>query len=73
MAGASAPVAIVQLVVENLEVLQVYGLQDHHRLVCHALGIACAWYEAPSSCQNDLMNVTPVSYTHLTLPTIYSV
>jgi hypothetical protein len=49
----------VQLVVENLEVLQVYGLQDHHRLVCHALGIACAWYEAPSSCQNDLMNVTP--------------
>jgi hypothetical protein len=56
-----APVAMVQLVVENREVLHVYGLQDHHRLVCDALGLARSWYEyeAPSGRQNCLMNVIP--------------
>ena len=54
-----APVAMVQLVVEQMEVFQVYGLQDHHRLVCDALGLARSWYEAPSGRQNCLMNAIP--------------
>lgn len=54
-----ALVAMVQLTVDNVDMLQVYGLQDHHRLVCDVLGIARTWYEAPSSGQNYPMNVTP--------------
>ena len=54
-----APVAIGQLVVEDREVLQVYGLQDHHRLVCAALGLARAGYAAPSGRQNCPVNVIP--------------
>ena len=56
-----APVAMVQLIGENREVLQVYGLQGHHKLVCDALGLAPSWYEyeAPSSRQNCLINVIP--------------
>jgi transposase len=54
-----APVAMVQLVVEQMEVLQVYGLQDHHRLVCDALGLARSWYEAPSDHQKCLINAIP--------------
>jgi hypothetical protein len=54
-----APVAMVQRVVENMEGLQVYGLQDHHRLVCDALGLARSWYEVPPGRQNCLMNVIP--------------
>ena len=54
-----APVAMVQFVVEHMEVFQVYGLQDHHRLVCDALGLARSWYEAPSGHQNCLMNAIP--------------
>src|SRR5262245_27106828 len=29
------------------EVQQVYGLQPHHRLVCHALGLDSSWYAVP--------------------------
>jgi hypothetical protein len=47
-----APVAMVQLVGEHMEVLQVYGLQDQHRLVCDALGLARSWYEAPPTAKN---------------------
>jgi hypothetical protein len=42
-----------------VEVLQVYGLQDHHRLVCGALGLVRSWYKAPSGHQNCLINVIP--------------
>jgi hypothetical protein len=43
-----APVALVQFWIGAHEVAQVYGLQPHHLLICDALGLDHAWYEAPS-------------------------
>jgi transposase len=42
-----AQVALVQLWVDEQEVQQIYGLQPHHRLVCHALGLDSSWYAVP--------------------------
>jgi transposase len=42
-----APVALVQVWIDEQEVKQVYGLQPHHRLVCHALGLDSSWYAMP--------------------------
>jgi hypothetical protein len=42
-----APVAMVHLQIDTAEVAQVYGLQAYHLLVCDALGLDHAWYEAP--------------------------
>jgi len=42
-----APVALVQMWIDEQEVKQVYGLQPHHRLVCHALGLDSSWYAMP--------------------------
>ena len=33
--------------IDEQEVKQVYGLQPHHRLVCHALGLDSSWYAMP--------------------------
>jgi transposase len=41
-----APVAMVHLQIDTAEVAQVYGLQAYHLLVCDALGLDHAWYEA---------------------------
>jgi hypothetical protein len=46
-------VMMVHLTVDNTPVLQVYGWQEHHRLVCDALGIDCSWYAPPASRQNS--------------------
>ena len=40
-------VALVQVWIDEQEVKQVYGLQPHHRLVCHALGLDPSWYAVP--------------------------
>ena len=42
-----AQVALVQVWIDAQEVQQVYGLQPHHRLVCHALGLDSSWYAVP--------------------------
>jgi len=42
-----AQVALVQLWIEEQEVHHIYGLQPHHRLVCHALGFNPSWYAVP--------------------------
>ena len=42
-----AQVALVQLWIEEQEVHHIYGLQPHHRLVCHALGLDPSWYAVP--------------------------
>jgi len=42
-----AQVALVQLWIEEQEVHHIYGLQPHHRLVCHALGLNPSWYAVP--------------------------
>jgi transposase len=40
------PVMMVQMQVDKTIVRQVYGWQDHHGVVCDALGIEQSWYEA---------------------------
>ena len=42
-----AQVALVQLWIEEQEVHHIYGLQPHHRLVCHALVLDPSWYAVP--------------------------
>ena len=42
-----AQVALVQLWIDGQEVQHIYGLQPHHRLVCHALGLDPSWYAVP--------------------------
>jgi transposase len=43
------PVMMVQVQVDKTTVRQVYGWQDHHAMVCDALGIDRSWYEAHST------------------------
>jgi hypothetical protein len=40
------PVMMVQMQVDKTTVRQVYGWQNHHGVVCDALGIEPSWYEA---------------------------
>ena len=42
-----AQVALVQLWIDDQEVQQIYGLQPHHELVWHALGLDTSWYAVP--------------------------
>jgi hypothetical protein len=42
------PVMMVQVQVDQTAVWQVHGWQDHHAMVCDALGIDRSWYEAHS-------------------------
>ena|SRR5437763_4813964 len=39
--------ALVQLWIDEQAVKHIYGLQPHHRLVCHALGLDSSWYAVP--------------------------
>ena len=48
-----AQVRMGQRAVDNTAILQVYGWQEHHRMVCDALGIAHAWDEGFVSQQNS--------------------
>jgi transposase len=54
-----APVTLVQLAVGNTTRHQVYGIQDHHRLVCEAVGIDPAWYLGVTTEQNSRPRTTP--------------
>ena len=54
-----APVALIQLRLDDQEVMQVYGVQPHHLLLCDALGLDHAWYEAPSVHKIDQFSQTP--------------
>ena len=54
-----ASVAIVPLQLGYREIQQVYGLQPHHLLICDALGLDYAWYEAPSTYKNGQGIHTP--------------
>ncbi len=54
-----APVMLVQFAVENTTSLQVHGVQDHHLLVCEAVGIDPAWYQGVATEQNSLPRTTP--------------
>src|SRR5262245_33297636 len=52
-------VALVQLWIGAQEVAQVYGVQPHHLLICDALGLDHAWYDAPSVQKTDQFSQTP--------------
>jgi hypothetical protein len=54
-----APVTLVQFAVGNTTSRQVHGIQDHHRLVCEALGIDLAWYLGVTTEQNSRPRTTP--------------
>jgi len=47
-----APVALIQLLIGEQEVEQVYGVQPHHLLLCDALGLDSSWYNVPSTQKN---------------------
>jgi transposase len=48
-----AQVALIQLWLGNHEVVQMYGIQPHHLLICDALGLDHSWHEAPSVQKTD--------------------
>jgi transposase len=54
-----APVMLVQFAVGNTISRQVHGIQDHHLLVCEAMGIDPAWYHGVATEQNSRPRTTP--------------
>jgi transposase len=54
-----APVMLVQFAMDDATSLQVYGVQDHHLMVCAAVGIDPAWYPGGATGQNSLPYATP--------------
>jgi transposase len=54
-----APVMLVQFAMDNATNLQIHGVQDHHRIVCEAVGIDPAWYQGGATGQNSLPRTTP--------------
>ena len=54
-----AQVALVQFWIGKHEVMQVSGVQPHHLLICDALGVDHAWYEAPSAHKIDQFSQSP--------------
>ncbi len=54
-----AQVALIQLVIDEQEVEQIYGVQPHHLLLCDALGLDSSWYAVPSAQKNGRYIQTP--------------
>jgi transposase len=54
-----APVMLVQFALENMTSLQPHGVQDHHLIVCEAVGIDPLWYQGAATGQNSLSRTTP--------------
>jgi transposase len=52
-------VMLVYSTVDNSPSLQGYGVQDYHRLICDAVGIAQTWYQGGTTGQNSLLRTTP--------------
>jgi hypothetical protein len=52
-------VALRQLWLDGPEVAQLSGVQPHHLLVCHALGLDCSWYAVPSGLKSGRDIQTP--------------
>ena len=53
------PVMLVYCTVDNSPSLQVHGVQDYHRLICDAVGMAQTWYQGGTTGQNSLLRTTP--------------
>jgi len=54
-----APVALVQLWIDEQEVTQFSGVQAYHLLICDALGLDSSWYAVPSAQKNGRDIQTP--------------
>ena len=54
-----APVMLVQFTVEHMTSLQLHGVQDHHRIICEAVGIDPGWYQGVATGQNSLPPTIP--------------
>jgi transposase len=54
-----APVMLVQFALDNMTSLQPHGVQDHHLIVCEAVGIDPVWYQGAATGQNSLSRTTP--------------
>jgi hypothetical protein len=54
-----APVMLVQLAMENMTRLQPHGVQDHHLIICEAMGLDPIWYQEAVTGQNSLPRTTP--------------
>jgi transposase len=59
MLALFAHVALIQLVVADQQIAQMYGVQPHHLLICDALGLDRAWYEVPSAHKIDQFSQSP--------------
>src|SRR5262245_37896641 len=53
------PVMLVHCTVDDIPSLQVHGVQDYHRLICDAVGIAQTWYHGVATEQNSPPWTTP--------------
>jgi transposase len=54
-----AQVTMVHLELDDTKVRQVHGWQEHHRLICDALGVSYAWYEIDADSKNSLTYFVP--------------
>jgi hypothetical protein len=54
-----APAVLVQFVMANAVSLQGHGIQDHHLIICEAVGIDRAWYQGGATEQNAPPRTTP--------------
>jgi transposase len=53
------PVTLVHFAVDDASLLEVYGIQEDHRIVCEAVGIDHAWYQGVTARQNSRLSATP--------------
>jgi transposase len=54
-----APVMLVQFAMDNRTSLQPHGVQDHHLIICEAMGLEPIWYQEVVTGQNSLPRTTP--------------
>ena len=50
-----AQVTLVSLELDGADVQQVHGWQEHHRLICQALGVNDSWYQGSANQKNNSM------------------
>lgn len=56
---AFSQVTMVSLQLDDTDVRQVYGWQEHHAMICDALGVDCFWYEVSADQKNNSPGLGP--------------
>ena len=59
MVALFAHVALIQCEVDDQQIAQIYAVQPYHLLICDALGLDHAWYDAPSAHKIDQFSQAP--------------